>query len=114
MPALEADCDAGPAGEALGVATLMAMTWPFVAARLGGTICLCPDVGQDEIAHERRNLARAELAYLVLLNVVQRDLQHVLALQVRFGAHVFLLVVVVQDFGWCWARCCGQLPVRNL
>jgi hypothetical protein len=93
MQAPEASCDDCTAGEALGVAMLMAIPWPFDASFLAGMICLGPDVGEDEIADERGDTAAAELAQLVLLDVVQRDLQRFLALQVRLGAHGVLLVM---------------------
>ncbi|HAV37435.1 MAG TPA: hypothetical protein DCX52_13965 [Massilia sp.] len=97
---MEATCDGNPAGEALGMAMQMAMTWPFALAFPRGTIRLLPNVGEDEISYERGDLARAELAQLILLDVVQRHLQRAFALQ------VWLLVLhgfspsgaVVQDF----------------
>jgi hypothetical protein len=80
VQAPEASCDDGTAGEALRMAMLMAMPWPFAASFLAGMIRLGSNMGEDEIAHERRNAGPAELAKLVLLDVVQRDLQRFLAL----------------------------------
>jgi hypothetical protein len=87
-------CSDGPARETHRVAMLMAMPWPLAVPFLYGTIRLGTDVAEDEVPHERRDLGTAELPQLVLLDIVQRDLQGFLALQVRLGAaHGSLLVV---------------------
>jgi hypothetical protein len=93
MHALEPSCEDGTAGEALRMAMLMAMPWPFDPSLPAGMIRLGLDVGEDEIADKRGDAGAAEPPQLVLLDIVQRDLQRFFALQVRLGAHGVLLVV---------------------
>jgi hypothetical protein len=95
MLPLRAACHGCPAWEALQVAMVMAMTWPFASAWPSSTIRPLLDVGSDQVSDKRGNAfpdAGAELAQLVLLDIVQRDLQRAFAFQVWFGAHAFLLV----------------------
>jgi hypothetical protein len=95
VQATKATCHSCAAGEALHMAMLMAMPWTYRPGFLNGTIRFAANVCQQQVANERRDLARAELLHQVPLDIVQRDLQRFGALQVRLrgGAHVFLLLM---------------------
>jgi hypothetical protein len=91
MLALKAACDVCPAREALHMALTMAMTRPFALAGPGDTIRPLADVRRDDAPDEGRYFlaeASAELAELVLLDIVQRHLQRVFALRVWLAFHL--------------------------